>query len=80
MKENYIPLPVLLLTDSVTMDRPEFLLISLSVSQEWAKLCYFPFSSNINQFLRDRFILLDHVLDIVGYVVINKILFLPQLT
>lgn len=79
MKENYIPVPVLLLTDSVTLDRSEFLLISVSISQEWAKLCYFPFGSNVNRFLRNRFILLDNGLHIVGYVVISKILFLPQL-
>lgn len=79
MKENYIPVPVLLLTDSVTMDRSELLLISVSISQEWDKFCYIPFISNANTFLINQFILLDNVLDIVGYVVINKIWFLPQL-
>lgn len=72
----------LLLTDAVTIDRSEFLFISVSRSQEWAKLCYFPLSPNVKRFLRNQFILVDivlAVLDIVGYVVINKILFLPQL-
>lgn len=79
MKENYIPVPILLLTVSVTIDRSEFLLISVSISQEWDKFYYFPFISNANTFLINQFILLDDVLDIVGYVVINKIWFLPQL-